>query len=147
MKARYDSTHKPISLKEGSQVYLRLHGGYKIPGLDNRKAFQALAVRARLPNYESDIVVSHHVGKASEDDGSTIVQKALIVPSPIPTADNILKFRTTFVAVEAALTCIFGALVNFIHLTNLFPSSPLILNILCSQPQKNPSPFSRNKRQ
>ena len=37
MKARYDSNHKPISLKEGSQVYLRLHRGYKIPGLDNRK--------------------------------------------------------------------------------------------------------------
>ena len=36
-KARYDSTHKPISLREGSQVYLRLHRGYKIPGLDNRK--------------------------------------------------------------------------------------------------------------
>ena len=37
MKARYNSNHKPISLKEGSQVYLRLYRGYKIPGLDNCK--------------------------------------------------------------------------------------------------------------
>ncbi|KAK0516096.1 hypothetical protein JMJ35_002130 [Cladonia borealis] len=48
------------------------------------------------------------IDKALED-GYTIVQKALLCSSPIPTPDNILKFRITFVAVEAALTCIFDA--------------------------------------
>jgi len=37
MKARYDSKHKPLSFKEGDQVMLRLHHGYKILGHENRK--------------------------------------------------------------------------------------------------------------
>ena len=41
-------------------------------------------------------------------DCYTTVQKALLLSSPIPTAHNIPKFRTTFVHVEAALTRIFG---------------------------------------
>ena len=56
----------------------------------------------------------HHHRKALKDDGFAINQKALLISSPIPAADNISMFRTTLVAVEAALTCVFGALVNFI---------------------------------
>jgi len=36
-KARYDRRHIAINLAEGSMVYLKLHHGYKIPGLGNRK--------------------------------------------------------------------------------------------------------------
>ena len=36
-KAYYDESHKPISLPTGSKAYLRLHHGYKIPGLTNHK--------------------------------------------------------------------------------------------------------------
>lgn len=36
-KAYYDSSHKPLNLPKGSKVYLRLHHGYKIPGLSNHK--------------------------------------------------------------------------------------------------------------
>ena len=52
--------------------------------------------------------VWRYIDKALKD-GYTIVQKALLLSSPNPTAENIPKFRTTFVVVEAALTCIFGA--------------------------------------
>ena len=51
--------------------------------------------------------VWRYIDKALKD-GYTIVHKALLLSSPIPTADNIPKFRTTFVHVEAALTRIFG---------------------------------------
>lgn len=37
MKARYDARHLPLNLKEGDQVFLKLHDGYSIPGLANRK--------------------------------------------------------------------------------------------------------------
>ena len=36
-KIRYDSKHKPINMKVGDQAYLRLHHGYTIPGLTNKK--------------------------------------------------------------------------------------------------------------
>lgn len=39
-KARYDGKHTPLNLKEGDEVYLRLHHGYKIPGEGNRKLHQ-----------------------------------------------------------------------------------------------------------
>ena len=37
LKTRYDKKHIALYLKEGSYVYLKLHYGYKIPGLTNRK--------------------------------------------------------------------------------------------------------------
>lgn len=40
MKARYDARHLPLVLKEGDQVFLKLHDGYSIPGLANRKLSQ-----------------------------------------------------------------------------------------------------------
>ena len=40
MKARYDSKHLDLRLKEGDQVFLKLHHGYSIPGLANRKLSQ-----------------------------------------------------------------------------------------------------------
>jgi len=36
MKQRYDSKHKPMFLKKDDYVSLRLHRGYKVPGLPNR---------------------------------------------------------------------------------------------------------------
>lgn len=36
-KTYYDGKHTPIDLREGSQVYLRLHHGYTIPGISNKK--------------------------------------------------------------------------------------------------------------
>lgn len=36
-KAYYDKSHKPLKLSKGSMVYLRLHQGYKIPGVVNHK--------------------------------------------------------------------------------------------------------------
>ena len=40
MKARYDAKHLALNLKEGDDVFLRLHHGYSIPGLSNRKLSQ-----------------------------------------------------------------------------------------------------------
>ena len=40
MKARYDGKHLAISFKEGDEVFLKLHHGYSIPGLANRKLSQ-----------------------------------------------------------------------------------------------------------
>lgn len=40
MKARYDARHLPLDLNEGDQVFLKLHDGYSIPGLANRKLSQ-----------------------------------------------------------------------------------------------------------
>ena len=40
MKARYDARHLPLNLKEGDEVFLKLHQGYSIPGLANRKLSQ-----------------------------------------------------------------------------------------------------------
>lgn len=37
MKQRYDQKHRPIQMEVGSYAYLRLHKGYTIPGLRNRK--------------------------------------------------------------------------------------------------------------
>lgn len=39
-KARYDKLHTALHLKPGDLVYLKLHHGYKIPGLSNRKLSQ-----------------------------------------------------------------------------------------------------------
>ena len=36
-KAYYDGSHKNLSVPRGSSVYLRLHHGYKIPGVENHK--------------------------------------------------------------------------------------------------------------
>lgn len=40
MKARYDARHLPLSFKEGDEAFLKLHHGYSIPGLSNRKLSQ-----------------------------------------------------------------------------------------------------------
>ena len=40
MKARYDSKHLNVNLKKGDEAFLRLHNGYSIPGLSNRKLSQ-----------------------------------------------------------------------------------------------------------
>ena len=40
MKARYDAKHLILNLKEGDEVFLKLHHGYSIPGLANRKLSQ-----------------------------------------------------------------------------------------------------------
>ena len=40
VKTRYDDTHKSINLKEGSLVYLRLHHGYSIPGVNPKLSNQ-----------------------------------------------------------------------------------------------------------
>lgn len=37
MKIRYDANHVPLRLEQGDLVYLRLHKGYRVPGVDNRK--------------------------------------------------------------------------------------------------------------
>ena len=42
-KRRYDKKHTALHLKEGSYAYLKLHHGYKIPGLTNRKLSQQRA--------------------------------------------------------------------------------------------------------
>ena len=65
-------------------------------------------VRARLHEHDHGVLTPRHVRKAL-NDGFKIVHKALLLSSPIPAADNIPALRTFFVAVEAALTCIFGA--------------------------------------
>ena len=36
-KRRYNGKHKKLDLKEGDLVYLRLHHGYNLPGMGNRK--------------------------------------------------------------------------------------------------------------
>ena len=36
-KQRYDTKHVPLSMEEGDLVFLTLHKGYRIPGLDNSK--------------------------------------------------------------------------------------------------------------
>ncbi len=36
-KAYFDKSHKPLKLAKGSKAYLRLHHGYEIPGIGNRK--------------------------------------------------------------------------------------------------------------
>lgn len=36
-KTRYDKKHKPINMDVGDEAYLKLHHGYTIPGLTNRK--------------------------------------------------------------------------------------------------------------
>ena len=38
-KSRYDQTHRVMKLASGFLIYLRLHQGYTIPGLFNRKLF------------------------------------------------------------------------------------------------------------
>ena len=40
MKARYDKMHKMLRLREGSLVYLRLHYGYKVPGVYHKYSNQ-----------------------------------------------------------------------------------------------------------
>ena len=42
-KERYDRSHKPLDLEEGSQVFLRLHHGYELPGITNKKLHQQRA--------------------------------------------------------------------------------------------------------
>ena len=42
-KERYDRSHKPLDLAEGSQVFLRLHHGYELPGITNKKLHQQRA--------------------------------------------------------------------------------------------------------
>ena len=37
LKLRHDYRHKALELQPGSKAFLRLHDGYSIPGLDNRK--------------------------------------------------------------------------------------------------------------
>lgn len=37
-KSNYDAKHTAIDLKEGSMVYLRLHKGYTVPRLKNKKS-------------------------------------------------------------------------------------------------------------
>lgn len=39
-KIRYNKKHTALHLKEGSYAYLKLHHGYKVPGLTNRKLSQ-----------------------------------------------------------------------------------------------------------
>lgn len=39
-KRWYDAKHRPIQLKAGDKVYLRLHNGYNLPGKPNRKLSQ-----------------------------------------------------------------------------------------------------------
>ena len=39
-KTRYDKKHTALYSKEGSYAYLKLHYGYKVPGLANRKLSQ-----------------------------------------------------------------------------------------------------------
>ena len=40
MKTRYDLVHQATTIKAGDRVYLRLHQGYKVPGITNRKLSQ-----------------------------------------------------------------------------------------------------------
>ena len=40
VKSRYDKLHKSLRLHEGSLVYLRLHHGYKIPGVHHKYSNQ-----------------------------------------------------------------------------------------------------------
>ena len=40
MKARYDAKHLAVNLNKGDEVFLKLHHGYSIPGLANRKLSQ-----------------------------------------------------------------------------------------------------------
>lgn len=37
IKLRYDVTYEPLYLKEGDQVYIRLHKHFHVPGVINRK--------------------------------------------------------------------------------------------------------------
>ena len=37
LKSRYDAKHLPVHLKEGDDVFLKLHHGYSILGLLSRK--------------------------------------------------------------------------------------------------------------
>lgn len=61
-KSYYDASHKPIALKVGDSAFLKLHHGYTIPGLPNKKLSQqrvgpfkilervgSLAYRLQLP--------------------------------------------------------------------------------------------------
>ena len=42
-KERYDHSHKPLDLPVGAQVFLRLHHGYELPGITNKKLHQQRA--------------------------------------------------------------------------------------------------------
>lgn len=53
-KYYYDKTHKFIELESGSKAYLRLHKGYTIPGLRNRKLSNQRA---------GSFLISNRVGK------------------------------------------------------------------------------------
>ena len=39
-KARYDKKHKPLTFEVDDEAYLRLHQGYTVPGITNRKLTQ-----------------------------------------------------------------------------------------------------------
>ena len=64
-----------------------------------------------MKNSDRRVLSPQHLRKALKD-GFTIVHKALLLSCPTPTAANIPTLRTTLIAVEAALTCIFGAFYN-----------------------------------
>ena len=58
-------------------------------------------------SYDYGTTLPQHLHTAL-NDGYTIVHKALLLSSPVPPAANVPTFRTAYLAVEAAMTCIFG---------------------------------------
>lgn len=80
-------------------------------------------VRARISNYNTNTLIPRYVRKAL-DDGYTITHRCLLVWCPTPSAGQVPIIRHVFVALEAALTCIFSAFKNpekDYGFTGLFP--------------------------
>ena len=42
-KIRYDLTHKPINMRVGDEAYIRLHHGYRLPGIHKKLGLQRVA--------------------------------------------------------------------------------------------------------
>lgn len=67
MKARYDNKHKPLFLRPGDKVMLRLHHGYKMLGHENRKFSHQregpFAVKKRIGElaYELDLPPGYQI--------------------------------------------------------------------------------------
>jgi hypothetical protein len=100
IKSRYDKLHKRLRLKAGSQVFLRLHHGYKIPGVHHKYGNQRvgpfkiiekvgkLAYRLELPpNMHIHPVVSVAQIEPALDPADDPYQRVPPVPGPIEEDD------------------------------------------------------------
>lgn len=68
-------------------------------------------VKARLSEYDALKCLPHHV-RIALDNGYSITHTSLLITCPIPSASDIPASRLAITALEAALSCIFWAMVS-----------------------------------